>query len=72
MGRSLYLYTAVSYGSLGICGVYVCSYKLKVMSTAVALEFFDLMKHASIAFSINGYASFRVLLNYPLNSQFCR
>ena len=43
--------------------VYGFSCKLKVRSTAVALEFFDLMKLSSIASSMNGYAYFKVLLN---------
>ena len=45
---------------------------MQVEGTAAALEFFDLMKLASIAFSINGYASSRVLLNSSLSSKFCR
>ena len=40
--------------------------------SAVALKFFDLMKLASITFSMNGYGSFRLLLNSSLNSHFCR
>ena len=47
---------------------YGCSCKLKVRSTAIALEFFGLMKLAFFAFSMNGYASFMVLLNSSLNS----
>ena len=50
--------------------LYLC--KLEVMSTDVALEFFELMKLASTASSMNVYASFRDILNSVLNSQFCR
>ena len=72
MARFWYLYTAVSDGYPGIQKIYGSSYKLKVKSTAVALDFFDFVKLASIAFLMNGYDSFRVLFISSLNSQFCR
>ena len=52
--------------------VYGCSCKLNVMSTGEALEFFDMMKLASTASSMNVYSSFRDLLISSLNSQFSR
>ena len=67
MGRSWYLYTAVSDGCPGISIVYGCFCWLKVRSTVELLELLDLMKLASFAFSMNGYASFRVLSNSSLN-----
>ena len=39
---------------------------LKYFLAFLALEFFDLMELASIAFSMDGYASFRVILNSSL------
>ena len=54
MRRSWYLYTALSDGCPGIQRVCDCYCRLKVRSTAVVLEFLDLMKLASFAFSNNG------------------
>ena len=56
MGLSWYLHTAVFDGYPGIYILYGCSCRLNVRSTTVVLDFLDLMKVASTAFSMNDYA----------------
>ena len=62
MGLFWNLYTAVSDDFPGIWISYGCSCRLNAISTALVLEFLDLMNLASIAFSINGHPSFSVFL----------